>query len=219
MVLYTDKYDSRKQIVEKNTYIRVDGGDGTLLTAIHKYQNKGKPFYGVAMGTRNFLMNECAVKSPTAVKYSFHTLVVHVLDSDGVMHHATAFNDVVIGEFNAWIEFTCSDSENQLGIFKGSGMIVSTAQGSTGINRNNHGTILPLTSPNWSVTGMQTDRTINSIVSPEELVINCTTRGNVTIAIDGTHKVIHNVDSITIQQGPTVDVLFNRIGEFQRKRQ
>ena len=57
-LLYTDLYDNTKIITEYPEIIKAVGGDGTLLTAINKFSHLNKPFYGVAMGTVNFLMNK-----------------------------------------------------------------------------------------------------------------------------------------------------------------
>lgn len=65
-----------------------------------------------------------------------------------------AFNDIIIGEFNAWINYDCKHEDNILGNFNAAGLLISTSQGSTGANRNNNGTILPLSSKNWSVAGV-----------------------------------------------------------------
>ena len=38
-------------------YIVPVGGDGTMLSAIHKYWKLDKPFFGIHAGRRGFLMN------------------------------------------------------------------------------------------------------------------------------------------------------------------
>lgn len=227
-LIHTDPFDTNKTIVEKNTYIRVNGGDGMLLRAINKLSHLNKPFFGVAGGTVNFLMNNSTIISDEKAVHKFNLLTIevnYIMHEFGTDHETVvsdtfhAFNDLVLGSFNGWVEFNCQHKDQQLGTFKGSGLIVSTAQGSTGINRNNNGTILPLSSPNWSVTGMQTNRTINSVLAPSELSIDVSARAPVSIAIDGTNHVIDNVTSVTVTQGSTVEVIFNDFNEFQRKRQ
>ena len=230
MILYTDPYDPLKQIHQWDDYIEVQGGDGTLLTAINKFRHLNLPFFGIAGGTRNFLMNSSGQLSPYHSTLSFPLLTVQttsnatVYHSDGtnsvrsIIQAYHAFNDVVLGQFNTWCEFNCKHRDNQLGTFKGSGMIVSTAAGSTGINRNNHGTVLPLNSPNWSVTGMQTDRVINSVLTPDRLFISLSSRSPISVAIDGSNHIVDNVLSVTITKGPSVELIFNDINEFQIKR-
>ena len=53
-----DEYDNNKYIEEKENYIEAKGGDGTLIKAIHKFKDKNKPFFGIAAGTFNFMMND-----------------------------------------------------------------------------------------------------------------------------------------------------------------
>ena len=212
-----DKYDSAKYVEVLEDMVIAKGGDGTLLTAINKFRHLNLPFYGVAGGTKNFLMNKEAKRKTNCKVLQFNLLQVEVF-SDTV-DTFYAFNDVVIGNFNGWIEFQSTHEDDQLGTFKGSGIVISTAQGSTGINRNNHGTILPLSSKNWSITGMQSNRVVNAITKPTGLTIAMNSRGTVKAAIDGTNHVVDDVHKVVITQGPTVEVIFNYLSEFQRKRQ
>ncbi len=221
-ILERDKYDSGKYIADAGKYVLAVGGDGTLLTAINKYQHLSKPFFGVAAGTVNFLMNSTTQFKPTssAVYQKFHLLkVVIYLSTTEFPIVVNGFNDIVLGSFNGWIQFNVDHVDHQIGTFKGSGIIISTAQGSTGINRNNHGTILPIASPNWSVTGMQTNRIVNSVIRSTKLDIKCTSRKPISVAVDGTNHCYDNVTSISVTKGPTVTVVLNNLQEFQEKRQ
>jgi len=130
-----------------------------------------------------------------------------------------AFNEVVLGNFNSWIHFDCRHNDDILGNFSGSGIIVSTAQGTTGINKNNDGVILPLSSEDWSVTGMQCNKTINYVLEPGVIVIDCDSRQQINLATDGNNNVIENVTSIEITKGKSVEVVFNDINSFKRRRQ
>lgn len=235
-LLFTDEYDSNKTIQENRTYIRANGGDGTLLTAINKYEHLNKPFFGVAGGSVNFLMNKESTLRPGRTTLKFNLLkvevtytkneVVRVSDNNtpyfgDVPYIETfeCFNDVNLGSFNGWITFDCTHKDNQIGTFKGSSLVVATAQGSTGLNRNIGGTILALDSRRWSVTGIATNRFINSVIKPTKFRVDVESREPVSIAIDGTNHVLHNVQSITITKGSSVEVIVNDLEEFQRKRQ
>ena len=226
---WIDPYDKQKYIEEKEDHILAKGGDGTLIRAIHRYKDKTKPFYGVAKGTVNFLMNETE-DFENAHDFQFFNLinveVTYEQENDNMWvpcytmtENYQAFNDIILGEFNAWIEFNCEHEDNILGKFMGSALLVSTAQGSTGANRNNNGTILPLSSKNWSVTGVMTNRNINYVLNSNELVINVKSRSKITLYIDGSHKIINNVISVKLTRGDTVGVVFNDIKKFKEKRQ
>lgn len=219
---WIDHYDSEKYIQEFDTHIIARGGDGTLIRAIHMHKDKGKPFYGIASGTVNFLMNLEETVSIKAISKKFQLLniEVHYLDNNILLSETVqAFNDCIIGEFNAWIDFKSSHSESILGDFKGAAVIISTAQGSTGANKNNNGTILPLGSKLLSVTGVMTNRKIDHVIENTGLFIECQSRGNIKIGIDGSYRVIDNVKSVNITRGSDVEVIFNDYEEFKRKRQ
>lgn len=219
---WIDPYDSEKYILEKDEYIEACGGDGTLIRAIHMHAEKNKPFFGVAAGTLNFLMNNEKEILDSAVIKKLQLLNIEVdylNDNILVTETIQAFNDVVIGEFNAWINFKSSHSESILGDFKGAGIIISTAQGSTGANKNNNGTILSLGSKLLSITGIMTNRRIDHCIENTGLEIECESRGNIKIAIDGSYRVINNVQKVKITRGSDVQVIFNDYEEFKRKRQ
>lgn len=219
---WIDPYDSEKYIQEFDTHIVARGGDGTLIRAIHMHGKKGKPFYGIASGTVNFLMNLEENVSVKAIAKKFQLLdieIEYLENGNEKFERVQAFNDCIIGEFNGWVEFKSEHSESILGDFKGAAVIISTAQGSTGANKNNNGTILPLGSKLLSVTGVMTNRKIDHVIENTGLFIECNSRGNVKIAIDGSYRVIDNVKNVKITRGSDVEVIFNDYDEFKRKRQ
>ena len=228
---WIDPYDSEKYIQETDTHIIARGGDGTLIRAIHMHSDKGKPFFGIAAGSLNFLMNNESTISETAtikklqllnieINYQkeIYNLRGHIESYEDTYETVQAFNDIAIGNFNSWINFNCYHDDNILGDFKGSGIIVSTAQGSTGSNKNNNGTILPLCSNNWSITGIMTNRRINYVLDNIMLQIDCNSRENIMLYIDGSHKIFNNIKRIIITKGSYVDVIFNDIQIFKEKR-
>ena len=227
---WIDPYDSEKYIQETDKYIVAKGGDGTLIRAIHMHKDKNKPFFGIASGSLNFLMNDELAVSETATIKKLQllnieiTYVQEVDDVNGCTSFLStetfqAFNDCIIGEFNAWVDFKSSHSESILGDFKGAAVIISTAQGSTGANKNNNGTILSLGSKLLSVTGVMTNRRINHCIENTGLIIDCESRGNIKIGIDGSYRVIDNVKHVKITRGSDVEIIFNNYEEFKRKRQ
>ena len=201
--LFSDTYG--KIITKHEEYIHCLGGDGTLLRAINKFSNLRLPFYGQASGTANFLMNKLDAPLAKSVTKSFRRIKVTVYSIMDPMfeyteHHLYAFNDVILGGFNAWLNFETKHKDNQIGNFSGSAIVVSTAQGSTGLNRNNGGTILSLESDQWSVTGVCTKRNINTVISPSRLEINVEGRTDATLCIDGTNHELQGVYKIILSQ-------------------
>ena len=224
---WIDEFDSEKYILEKESFIEAKGGDGTLIRAIHMHKDKLKPFFGIGKGTVNFLMNPEDTISPNISFQKFYLIkgsVTYIRKTFGwkeeeVTEEFVAFNDIILGEFNAWIDFNCKHEDNILGNFFGAAILVSTAQGSTGSNKNNHGTILPLSSKNWSVTGVQCNRNINYVIESTNLEIDVKSRGPITLCVDGSRNIYQNVSKIKITRGDSVEVLFNNIQNFKEKRQ
>ena len=227
-----DEYDKNKYIEDIGDYIVAKGGDGTLIRAIHKFGKLNKPFFGVAAGTENFLMNSESTIESNHEKLKLHLIEVevhhqkpiynlrgHIEDYEEVVSKTHAFNDVIIGNFNGWIEFNCKHEDDILGNFIGAGLLISTAQGSTGANKNNHGTILPLSSKNWSVTGVQVNRNINYVIESTSLEVLCSSRGNIKINVDGKHFEANGVSKVILKRGPSVEVIFNNVLKFKKKRQ
>jgi len=220
---------NNKIIVEENKYIEVlegyvfaNGGDGTLLYAINKFKHLKKPFYGKASGTVNYLMNKedkpiegSFVKSFSLIKAT----VYYMEDNLNKEIVVEAFNDIMIGgNMNSWINFKIEDKDELFGEFFGGGIIFSTPQGSTGINKNNNGSILPLSSNLWSITGDKTERKIEYVVEPRQITVIAKSRTNVTLWCDGINHVIDNVQKVVLESGGTVEVIFNNFKEFQQKR-
>lgn len=219
---WIDPYDSEKYIQETDKYIITKGGDGTIIRAIHMHKDKNKPFFGIASGTVNFLMNceDEILQTAVTKKLQLLDIEVEYLDNGILVSDIfQAFNDCIIGNFNAWIDFKSSHEESILGDFKGAAIIISTAQGSTGANKNNNGTILPLGSKLLSVTGVMTNRRIDHIIENTGLIIECESRGNIKIGIDGSYRVIDNVKNVKITRGSDVEIIFNDYEEFKQKRQ
>jgi len=228
-----DEYDSNKYIEVKKEYIHAKGGDGTLLKAIQMFKNKGLPFFGEAAGTENFLMNP-AGSSPKKFSYpqKFNLIKAKITymnlerDLSSIDDHYVerekeiqAFNDIMIGgDMNSWINFSIQDENNIFGDFKGGGIIISTSQGSTGINKNNGGVIMPLSSNNWSITGDKTNRKINYVVEPKKIIIECNSRNEIVLWGDGSNNIIKNIKRVEITKGDEVTLLFNDYKSFQRKR-
>jgi len=234
--IFTDDYDPKKVIKEADEYIYVKGGDGTLLRAIHKFSHLNKPFFGVAGGSLNFLMNNTKGTKP-AKKHTikiFRRIKVTVYykkrerdlssiydvlkPKKGVFQ---AFNDVCIGGsdgMDAWINFEIEEKDKLFGEFKGGGLIISTPQGSTGINKTNRGTILPLSSNLWSITGDKTNHNIDYVIKPRKTIIKPTSRNSVMVWIDGSNTVLDNVEKVVIEQGDKIELIFNDYDEFKKKR-
>jgi len=209
--LFKDDYS---EIVEYPQVIKCYGGDGTLLRAINRFRNKNKVFYGVARGRVNFLMNE---KEESNI---YHILKLNLIEAKIDDETYYAFNDICIGgDMNSWIHFEVNDRNNILDEFSGGGLIFSTAQGSTGINKNNGGVILPIDSKNMVVTGDKTNRKIHYVLEPQYVEVRMSSRDSIKVWIDGKNNIIENVGYIRIRTSEKyVKVAIADIRDFLSKR-
>lgn len=209
MKLYIDPFDAKKYITTAYNKIIAKGGDGTLLKAIKMFHHFNLPFYPYASGTKNFMMNDC---------FKLYDLTTVPLNLIQVQKDpkAVAFNEIAIGSFCGWIEFSTPDAKFPK--FKGSGIIIATAQGSTGLNLNNGGPILPLDSNQWVVTSNQATSTVKTVVNATRLTIKAISREPFQIKLDGVlYKETTEIE-LTIQQGPVVNIQYADILAFKEKR-
>lgn len=213
------------------------GGDGTMLKTIHHYYNKfetdDKVFFGYGFGTANFLLNKWdnfgsihamvgnLAQVPIEVA-RVRSLLVSIEAPNADIRDQLVVNDVVVGgeDLMAWQHFSVQDSENVFGSFNGTGLIVSTAVGSTGYNKNNGGVVLPLLSSNISITGMGTNRPIREVIHAQEIKISFDSRMDSYIWIDGNGGKLgpFKEGTVTIKPGPWLNLGFFDTQEYQIKR-
>lgn len=243
-----DKYDKKKYIDARGDVVIAKGGDGTLLRAINKFSHLDKPFFGIAAGTLNFLMNRDADICEEAIHQECRLIEAKVTYLKKVKRRNSfnlkkgkcrkvpknkrfkfikitevfeSFNEVMVGSeagMNAWINFKVSDKHKIFGNFHGGGIIISTPQGSTGINRNAFGSILRLGSNMWSFVGDKTERRISHVITPQKLVITTSSISPIIVWVDGANHILHHVKKVELSPGKTVTVIFNNDKEFVEKR-
>lgn len=204
------------------------GGDGTLLKTIKHYRHLGIPFWGYNAGTKGFLMNDVfpsdsefdpITKTFFMIQCEIHYRKISNGEFQEFKETFQAFNDICIGgDMNSWIDFKVQEIDGILGNFKGGGIIFSTSQGSTGINKNNGGTILPLSSDLWSVTGDKTNRRIHYALNPRETIIEVKSRNPVSVWVDGANDIIENVFKVKLTKGDPVKITFGNYSKFKKIR-
>lgn len=132
--------------------IVVLGGDGTMLSALHEYQELDIPLYGMNLGTLGFLLNTYAVKDlpariQAANQFVIHPLLMVAKDKAGKKHEELAFNEVSLlreTHNSAKIKVLVNGKE-RIAELVCDGIMVSTPVGSTAYNSSAGGPILPLT--------------------------------------------------------------------------
>jgi len=126
------------------------GGDGFMLQTLHAFLGKGKPIYGMNLGSVGFLMNEYQAGDLTARLEAAERAVVHplrmkALTGKGVVE-ALAFNEVsLLRETRQAAKIRIMvDDRARIAELICDGVLVSTPAGSTAYNLSAHGPILPI---------------------------------------------------------------------------
>ena len=126
------------------------GGDGFMLQTLHSFTGKGKPIYGMNLGSVGFLMNDyreddLVERLKAAEHAEIHPLKMTAHSPKGVTE-ARAFNEVsLLRETRqaAKIRITV-DGKPRISELICDGVLVSTPAGSTAYNLSAHGPILPI---------------------------------------------------------------------------
>lgn len=127
------------------------GGDGFMLSTLHKFLKHGKPIYGMNLGSVGFLMNEfheadlekrLAAAEPAKV----HPLRMKATCVDGKTTEALAFNEVsLLRETRQAAKIRIViDERVRISELICDGVLISTPAGSTAYNLSAHGPILPI---------------------------------------------------------------------------
>ena len=126
------------------------GGDGFMLQTLHTFTDKGKPIYGMNLGSVGFLMNEYRQEDllkrlAAAEKAEIHPLIMQAHTAKGITE-ARAFNEVSLLRQTrqaAKIRIMV-DGKPRISELICDGVLVSTPAGSTAYNLSAHGPLLPI---------------------------------------------------------------------------
>ncbi len=126
------------------------GGDGFMLQTLHTFTDKGKPIYGMNLGSVGFLMNEYRQEDllkrlAAAEKAEIHPLIMQAHTAKGITE-ARAFDEVSLLRQTrqaAKIRIMV-DGKPRISELICDGVLVSTPAGSTAYNLSAHGPILPI---------------------------------------------------------------------------
>ena len=215
-----EKYDQPDMIV-------VLGGDGTFLGAQRRYYKKKVPFVGVGFGRINFLLNRSfrdpelfynrLVEKNKWKKFSMRGIRAFMQTESG-QSEGVAFNDVYVKSLNpaGVVNLSLRSREyNNLEV-SGDGLIVASPQGSTAYNRVAGGTILPLESNLWCVTGICTAEKLHTTVLPGEIHIKIL-RGPAVAVID--NQIYKRVRKIKIVPADYLtEIWINPRENFEQRR-
>ena len=127
------------------------GGDGFMLSTLHRVQGMDIPVYGMNRGTVGFLMNEFSMddlqdRLDAAEEEVVNPLAMRAEDVTGTLHEALAINEVSLlrmGPQAAKLKISI-DGRSRLEELVCDGALVATPAGSTAYNYSAHGPILPI---------------------------------------------------------------------------
>jgi NAD+ kinase len=127
------------------------GGDGFMLETLHRYRERGVPFYGMHRGSVGFLMNAYRAdglveRLDRAGSVVVHPLEMTAFDRSGAESKAIAINEVSLvrqGRQAAKLRIIVDDIV-RLDELQADGVLVATPVGSTAYNLSAHGPIVPL---------------------------------------------------------------------------
>ena len=135
------------------------GGDGLMLSAMHRFMNTGIPIYGMNRGSVGFLMNEYAEEGllerlARAIPTTIHPLAMEALDTEGRHHAGRALNEVsLLRQTHQAAKLRISvDHRVRMEELICDGALVATPAGSTAYNLSAHGPILPITASMLALT-------------------------------------------------------------------
>lgn len=134
--------------------ILVAGGDGSMLHTIKDYSHLNVPFFGIGMGSLNFLMND--ISDPKKLMETIinkkldvinaRSMSVKVLRNGEIVFNKYATNDIMLGNgimnYHKFL-LNSDDATFTDKLVFGQSLIVSTAIGSTAISFNNDMQIIP----------------------------------------------------------------------------
>ena len=130
------------------------GGDGTIMAAIKSQFHLNKPIIGVHVGNLGFLaesdLNNCFDTLKRIKDNNYQTQFRSVFNVSVNNDNFIVINDVVIdrGESGRIIRLNVHDRKSDVNNYVGDGLIISTANGSTGYSLSAGG---PIISPNLNL--------------------------------------------------------------------
>ncbi|MCF3933150.1 NAD kinase [Acuticoccus sp. M5D2P5] len=127
------------------------GGDGMMLSVLHRYMSTGKPIFGMNRGSVGFLMNDFSVdglkeRLAAADVTRIRPLKMRAIDVYGEAYEARAINEVsLLRQTHQAAKLSIViDGRPRLPELICDGVLVATPAGSTAYNLSAHGPILPI---------------------------------------------------------------------------
>ena len=209
--------------VERADVIVALGGDGFMLSTLHRFMDTGIPVYGMNRGTIGFLMNDyreddLPARVASAKAEAIHPLLMHAVNAEGDALEAYALNEVALFRQSyqaAKIGITI-DGERRLETLICDGVMVATPAGSTAYNLSAGGPIVPISAPLMCLTPVSPFRPrdwrgalLPNRVTVQFEVLEARKRPVNAVA---DHMEVKSVRSVTVSEAPdrSALLLFDR---------
>lgn len=226
-LLETTSLDLQKNL--NNKVFLIGGGDGFMLDQIKKTSLKegkfvsGNEYFWVNCGTLGFLLNDIPFEQipqdeREVVKYKITPLQV-TIHADGKQQTVYAINDIVIG--NTVFDYFSFDIEGRTFSqqLKGTGLLVSSALGSSAYRLNNGGPLMPRNANLVGIMGIASLPFDYKILPNQSINIKVAGRKKPEIWIDGAIIETKNIDEINIAPSQEhFSLLFHKELDFDTKR-
>lgn len=206
------------------------GGDGTFIYAIQQNLNfvtNKIPVFGIANGTLNFLMNSHKVEDINKLlEYISERTNIDFIKTPILNYYinnkykGVAINEVVYGEsirYYPTIKISTSKIDKN---FQGSFISVSSPIGSTALNYNVGGKIIPMEYPIMSVNSIASNMELHERIDNEPIFITqFYERAKIAVLVDNHIKhYMQNNDVLKIEIGKYVTLGYDNYKEFEKKR-
>ncbi len=152
LLFLKNKFPQVKLDEKKPEVLVVLGGDGTILEGVRKYKKAGSMILGLNMGQVGFLAsvreeNKFLVALSTFLKGKFKItermmLKAEVQRKGKIVFSSEALNEVVVKNPLGMADIRADIEDHQVQHVRGTGIMVTTATGSTAYNLSAHGPVI-----------------------------------------------------------------------------
>ncbi|MBJ3776786.1 NAD kinase [Acuticoccus mangrovi] len=194
------------------------GGDGLMLSCLHRFMSTGKPTFGMNRGSVGFLMNEFAVDDlPERVACADITMIrplrMEAVDVDGEAFEARAINEVsLLRQTHQAAKLAIHiDGRPRLRELVCDGILLATPAGSTAYNLSAHGPILPINAQLLALTPISAfrPRRWRGALLPSHVTVSIETleRHKRPVAAAADHVEIRSVARVDIREDRTASCI------------
>ncbi len=157
------------------------GGDGYMLSIVHRFMEQKTPIYGMNLGSVGFLMNEfletgLRERLLKSEPIELHPLSMQAKTIEGTEHSALAINEVsLLRELRLAAKIRILiDGVERMEELICDGVLISTSAGSTAYNLSAYGPIIPLGTGLLALTPISAfrPRRWRGALLPDNTVIN-----------------------------------------------